>query len=35
MGTDEEALIEIFMTRTNQQIKEIQAVYGEGAVLIL
>lgn len=31
LGTDEEALIEIFMTRTNEQIKEIQAVYGEVA----
>lgn len=31
LGTDEEALIEIFMTRTNQQIQEMRAVYGEVA----
>ena len=30
LGTDEEALIEIFMTRTNQQIQEMREVYGEG-----
>lgn len=31
LGTDEEALIEIFMTRTNEQIQEMRAVYGEVA----
>lgn len=31
LGTDELALIEILMTRTNQQIKEMKAVYGEVA----
>ncbi|XP_052786079.1 annexin A4-like isoform X1 [Mya arenaria] len=31
LGTDELALIEILMTRTNQQIKEMKSVYGEVA----
>lgn len=31
LGTDEQALIEILMTRTNRQIKEMRAVYGEVA----
>ncbi|KAH3873321.1 hypothetical protein DPMN_036553, partial [Dreissena polymorpha] len=31
LGTDELALIEILMTRTNEQIKEMRAVYGDVA----
>lgn len=35
LGTDEQALIEILMTRTNQQIKEMKSVYGEGIIIII
>ena len=31
LGTDEQALVEIMMTRTNEQIKELKAAYPNGS----